>query len=255
MAEENKKKREAAQKRLKMVSRATVREDLLDPSEADIPDHHTVKNKNRRDKDPSSEADTRDHHTVNDSQHDKDLSSNQKCNQAPPVKPAQKRQKMVSRATVREDLLDPCEADIPDHHTVKNKSQPAKDVSSNQNYNQVPPVNPAPPSHPPPKRNVPAKKKASYQPEVDLDNEGTAFYANVASEAREAPVVDMVPCDLCGRRFAADRLARHSAICAKVSQKKRKVFDPAKMRAKGTDMEPYQRYAQHSAKVNNGYYS
>ena len=203
VAEENKKKREAAQKRLKMVSRATVRDDLLDESEeADIPDHHTLNNNSRRVKDPSSEA------------------------------------------------------DIPDQHTVKTNSRPEKDVSSKQNYNQAPPVKPSPPpvSHVAPKRTAPAKKKASYQPEVDLDNEGTAFYANVASEAREAPVVDTVPCDLCGRRFAADRLARHSTICAKVSQKKRKVFDPAKMRAKGTDMEPYQRYAQHSAKVNNGYY-
>ena len=170
---------------------------------------------------------------------------------------AQKRLKMVSRAAEREELQDASEADVPDHHSVK-KKVPQHRAASNENLKDtysVKSATPPPPRHVPPQQNATVKKKPSYQPEVNLDNESTAFYANMAStsEAQEAPAVDMVACDLCGRRFAADRLAKHTTICEKVSQKKRKVFDPAKMRAKGTDNEPYQRVGPQSAKVNMGY--
>lgn len=46
-------------------------------------------------------------------------------------------------------------------------------------------------------------------------------------------------CKVCGRYFAPDRIQKHEQICKKTSTKKRKVFDPTKMRMQGTEAEPY----------------
>ncbi|XP_063627576.1 zinc finger C2HC domain-containing protein 1C isoform X1 [Cydia splendana] len=48
-----------------------------------------------------------------------------------------------------------------------------------------------------------------------------------------------VPCSVCGRRFAEDRLAKHEAICRKAQSKKRKPFDALKHRLAGTEAEPF----------------
>ncbi|GCB83160.1 hypothetical protein scyTo_0023543 [Scyliorhinus torazame] len=47
-------------------------------------------------------------------------------------------------------------------------------------------------------------------------------------------------CPFCGRRFVLDRLNTHIEICKKVFKRKRKVYDSAQKRAKGTDLENYQ---------------
>jgi len=44
---------------------------------------------------------------------------------------------------------------------------------------------------------------------------------------------DLIPCPICGRRFAQKPYEKHVAICEKVSNKKRKVFDGAKKRLEG----------------------
>ncbi|KAJ8341574.1 hypothetical protein SKAU_G00338650 [Synaphobranchus kaupii] len=49
----------------------------------------------------------------------------------------------------------------------------------------------------------------------------------------------LLPCKLCHRNFAADRLEKHRKVCEKVQYSKRKVFDSSKYRAKGTDLEEY----------------
>ncbi|XP_071876986.1 uncharacterized protein isoform X3 [Bombus fervidus] len=49
----------------------------------------------------------------------------------------------------------------------------------------------------------------------------------------------LVPCKMCGRRFAQDRVTLHEQICAKTTQKKRKQFDTMMYRVKGTDLEPF----------------
>ncbi|XP_071453760.1 zinc finger C2HC domain-containing protein 1C-like [Hetaerina americana] len=54
---------------------------------------------------------------------------------------------------------------------------------------------------------------------------------------------DLPQCSNCGRHFAADRLALHQTICVKTTKKKRKVFDPTKMRVKGTEAEAYLRHS------------
>ncbi|XP_069042622.1 zinc finger C2HC domain-containing protein 1C-like [Lepisosteus oculatus] len=49
----------------------------------------------------------------------------------------------------------------------------------------------------------------------------------------------LVPCELCHRKFAVERLEKHSKICKKLQNSKRKVFDSFKHRAKGTELETY----------------
>ncbi|XP_037072574.1 actin cytoskeleton-regulatory complex protein pan-1-like isoform X2 [Pollicipes pollicipes] len=52
---------------------------------------------------------------------------------------------------------------------------------------------------------------------------------------------NLAQCPICSRAFAKDRLDKHQAICEKSTKKKRKVFDPVKMRVQGTESESYLR--------------
>ncbi|XP_058524330.1 zinc finger C2HC domain-containing protein 1B [Ochotona princeps] len=47
---------------------------------------------------------------------------------------------------------------------------------------------------------------------------------------------ELFPCEVCGRRFAADVLERHEPICRKLFNKKRKPFNSLKQRLQGTDI-------------------
>ncbi|XP_054424941.1 zinc finger C2HC domain-containing protein 1B [Pteronotus mesoamericanus] len=47
---------------------------------------------------------------------------------------------------------------------------------------------------------------------------------------------ELFPCEVCGRRFAADVLERHGPICKKLFNKKRKPFNSLKQRLQGTDI-------------------
>ncbi|XP_010624919.1 zinc finger C2HC domain-containing protein 1B isoform X3 [Fukomys damarensis] len=47
---------------------------------------------------------------------------------------------------------------------------------------------------------------------------------------------ELFPCEVCGRRFAADVLKRHGPICRKLFHKKRKPFNSLKQRLQGTDI-------------------
>ncbi|XP_065339036.1 zinc finger C2HC domain-containing protein 1C isoform X5 [Cloeon dipterum] len=49
----------------------------------------------------------------------------------------------------------------------------------------------------------------------------------------------MAECGMCGRRFAEDRIGKHEDVCRKTKQKKRKAFDPVKMRTQGTEAESF----------------
>lgn len=98
-----------------------------------------------------------------------------------------------------------------------------------------------------PSRNKPSRRtsvaslppRQTWAPEIDPNNEETAFYLQKAiSEGnRGAEEVQLVPCRVCGRSFASNRLAKHEKICSKESKKKRKVFDLVAMRYRGTDFE------------------
>ncbi len=56
-----------------------------------------------------------------------------------------------------------------------------------------------------------------------------------AKDIPENGTVELVPCSICGRKFAADRIQTHASICG--NHKERKVFNPAVQRVKGTDAE------------------
>ncbi|PNI86919.1 ZC2HC1B isoform 1 [Pan troglodytes] len=47
---------------------------------------------------------------------------------------------------------------------------------------------------------------------------------------------ELFPCEVCGRRFAADVLERHGPICKKLFNRKRKPFSSLKQRLQGTDI-------------------
>ncbi|KAI9188413.1 Zinc finger C2HC domain-containing protein 1C [Blastocladiella emersonii ATCC 22665] len=48
-----------------------------------------------------------------------------------------------------------------------------------------------------------------------------------------------VPCSICSRKFAPDRVADHEVSCAKLNAKKRPVYNAQAMRVKGTDLEKF----------------
>ena len=58
-------------------------------------------------------------------------------------------------------------------------------------------------------------------------------------EAQNRVNVKLAPCNICGRKFAVDRLAKHTKAC-KIASKKRKAFDETLMRA-GDDQEMLQK--------------
>ncbi|XP_059610931.1 uncharacterized protein LOC132257893 isoform X2 [Phlebotomus argentipes] len=61
-----------------------------------------------------------------------------------------------------------------------------------------------------------------------------------AKVAKSGPPPDgMSECNICGRYFAEDRIQKHIAICAKITSKKRKIFDSTKHRVQGTDAETF----------------
>ncbi|XP_055697430.1 uncharacterized protein LOC129798343 isoform X2 [Phlebotomus papatasi] len=53
------------------------------------------------------------------------------------------------------------------------------------------------------------------------------------------PPEDLTECKICGRYFAEERIEKHIAICAKISNKKRKIFDSTKHRVQGTEAEKF----------------
>jgi endogenous inhibitor of DNA gyrase (YacG/DUF329 family) len=46
-------------------------------------------------------------------------------------------------------------------------------------------------------------------------------------------VGNLVPCNVCGRKFNEDRIAKHSQACSKATNSKRKTFNAAKARLQG----------------------
>ncbi|KAL4703547.1 hypothetical protein ACJJTC_010167 [Scirpophaga incertulas] len=49
----------------------------------------------------------------------------------------------------------------------------------------------------------------------------------------------LLPCQVCGRTFLPQSLAKHAKICEKMAIKKRKTFDSSRQRREGTDLEQF----------------
>ncbi|XP_071780286.2 zinc finger C2HC domain-containing protein 1A [Centroberyx gerrardi] len=51
--------------------------------------------------------------------------------------------------------------------------------------------------------------------------------------------LQLLPCEICGRKFSAERLEKHLKICEKAQQSHRKVFNSYNHRTKGTSLEEF----------------
>uniref|UniRef100_A0A6Q2ZGN2 C2HC/C3H-type domain-containing protein n=1 Tax=Esox lucius TaxID=8010 RepID=A0A6Q2ZGN2_ESOLU len=58
-------------------------------------------------------------------------------------------------------------------------------------------------------------------------------------ERTDNSTLQLIPCSICLRKFAAERLQKHHEVCERTQQSSRKVFDSSRYRAKGTDLEEF----------------
>lgn len=86
------------------------------------------------------------------------------------------------------------------------------------------------------------------QSNMNFDTSQTARYDHTSAypidsitEGEKNVVLNLVSCNICGRKFSDDRLMMHSKICAKNQGKKRKAYDMTKARTQGTDAEKFVR--------------
>lgn len=109
-------------------------------------------------------------------------------------------------------------------------------------YNPRPPPDTTTPrSNPAQQRRQPPPRRRPPSPEeeesIPVPGPGNEIYLQ-AGDDEKGTKIRLVPCKLCGRKFADDRIQKHQDAC-KNAQKKRKVFDPSKMRTEGTEMAKY----------------
>ncbi|KAM4664552.1 zinc finger C2HC domain-containing protein 1C [Discoglossus pictus] len=125
---------------------------------------------------------------------------------------------------------------------LKHKVEKIKQVSSNTM--RAPHIQPASPKYAV-ESYVPSSKTqptpAARNPEVNSDSEEGEEEELSALDPPDELDVTLVPCRVCGRRFAEQRLEKHMLACKKMQSSKRKVFDSSKARAKGTELEQYLR--------------
>ncbi|XP_054726058.1 zinc finger C2HC domain-containing protein 1C isoform X2 [Anastrepha obliqua] len=69
--------------------------------------------------------------------------------------------------------------------------------------------------------------------------------------AADIDLTNMGLCQYCNRHFNTERLAKHEKVCEKMVHTKRKIFDAARHRLRGTDAEKYQKKGQSRNSANN----
>nr|XP_027238120.1 translation initiation factor IF-2-like isoform X2 [Penaeus vannamei] len=96
-----------------------------------------------------------------------------------------------------------------------------------------------------PKPKLPPKPK--WQSDYSDEGQAASQATTPRSKITASVPAGLAGCKICGRNFAPDRLEKHESICAKsqAKAKKRKVFDPVKMRTKGTEAETYVKRGAH----------
>ncbi|XP_065608480.1 zinc finger C2HC domain-containing protein 1C [Cyrtonyx montezumae] len=73
------------------------------------------------------------------------------------------------------------------------------------------------------------------------------LYMQAASPVEQG---ELGQCNFCGRKFLCTRLKKHMTICSKNQGSKRKIFDSRKARARGTDLEEFQRWKSSETSQN-----
>eukprot|EP01062_Namystynia_karyoxenos_P011049 TRINITY_DN13941_c0_g1_i2.p1 TRINITY_DN13941_c0_g1~~TRINITY_DN13941_c0_g1_i2.p1 ORF type:complete len:667 (+),score=170.05 TRINITY_DN13941_c0_g1_i2:102-2003(+) len=66
-----------------------------------------------------------------------------------------------------------------------------------------------------------------------LDAAGASFCVEIAEPPPAPGSAALVSCEICSRRFASDRLARHVEVCAQRAEAKRHTFDSSRVRLRG----------------------
>lgn len=69
----------------------------------------------------------------------------------------------------------------------------------------------------------------------------SAYPIDTITEEEQNVVLNLVSCNICGRKFSDVRLEKHRKICSKSQGKTRKVYDMTKARTEGTDAETFVR--------------
>ena len=115
---------------------------------------------------------------------------------------------------------------VKDKTFIKSKSSPSNKKST--------------PSSHRPARLQPMSNGRGPSPSYNIRGGSPALSSLPTDQAAEP--VNLAPCYNCGRSFAAERLAKHEAICNKSSHKQRKVFDSSKMRTQGTEAAQFNRH-------------
>merc|ERR1712050_289658 len=59
------------------------------------------------------------------------------------------------------------------------------------------------------------------------------------ADQAECEEKDLVPCSICNRKFASDRIEKHKDICEKTTTKEREAFDVREQRLDGTEAIKY----------------
>ncbi|NXV54154.1 ZC21C protein, partial [Uria aalge] len=78
-------------------------------------------------------------------------------------------------------------------------------------------------------------------PDQDSDDHSPAevLYMQAASSVEQG---GLRQCSFCRRKFLCTRLEKHMSVCGKSQGSKRKVFDSSRARARGTELEQYQKW-------------
>lgn len=126
---------------------------------------------------------------------------------------------------------------------------------------QPPPKKPSPAPiksspAPSPRSPAPVKQSIRSKPPASLAPSPIPRRGSTASSAPATPrpvPAGMEQCPVCERNFNSDRIEKHKTICQKsqAKAKKRKVFDPVKMRNKGTEAEKYVARGLHLKEVKS----
>ncbi|OHS97520.1 hypothetical protein TRFO_36279 [Tritrichomonas foetus] len=109
------------------------------------------------------------------------------------------------------------------------RRQPSRNAYEDDDENEDDSDDGYKPPPPPPKRPAQRKPMSSAPPPPADEDDGDD---------------DRVECAYCHRKFASDRVAKHEEVCARMSTKKKRVFDAQKMRLKGTEAAQYATKAQ-----------
>ena len=121
----------------------------------------------------------------------------------------------------------------------KMQAEKHKQSDPEEEYEQPKPKKPAPVKKPPSRNLYDEVSDDDEPPPKKPIRKPAPAAAPPPQPYEDDPNDDRVECAYCHRKFAADRIAKHEEVCARMSTKKKKVFDGSKMRLQGTEAAKY----------------